>query len=356
MRMATHIAPRTATPALRDVPLISVNALAGIPAFIRSAFGERLLRKACHAAMLDIEIVEDSHCFVPQRVMTTFAEAVARMAGEEHFGLKLAPYVEVERYGDWGEYLLGGTTLGSAIRRTAATMGFHARGDAMSLDVVGAHARIGYASAARGLPGYPHVAFGTLGAIASLCRAYLPAHWRPHRVEVDVPMPRQRTISEDIFECPVLFGAPKLAVWLDAKALRSTAHRPPERVVTTGDLRHARGELHRMPGVAGVVSQQVWAQILTGNISIASTAMALDTSVRTLQRELNREGVDFRTVVNVLRTRRAVELLGETAMSVTRISTMLGYSAPAHFARAFRKSMGVGPGDFRKRQRMGAPI
>jgi AraC-like DNA-binding protein len=77
--------------------------------------------------------------------------------------------------------------------------------------------------------------------------------------------------------------------------------------------------------------------------------------VRTLQRELNREGVDFRTVVNALRTRRAMELLCETTMSVTRISTMLGYSAPAHFARAFRKSAGAGPGDFRERQRMGTP-
>jgi len=351
--MTTHIAPGAAPSALRDVPLISVNALAGIPAFIRSAFGERLLRKACQAAMLDIEIIEDSHCFVPQAIMTIFADAVARLAGEEHFGLKLAPHVEVARYGDWGEYLLGGNTLGSAIRRTAATMSFHARGDALSLDVLGGSARISYVSAARGLDGYPHVAFGTLGAIVSLCKAYLPAHWRPHRVEVDIPMSRRRTICEDTFECPVLFGAPRLAVWLDAGALRSIAHRPPRRTLTIGDLARARGDLHRMPGMTGVVAQQVWAQILTGSISIQSTALALDTSVRTLQRELNREGVDFRAVVNALRGRRALELLSETEMSVTRIATMLGYSAPAHFARAFRKSMAIAPTEFRQRRKLG---
>jgi len=33
---------------------------------------------------------------------------------------------------------------------------------------------------------------------------------------------------------------------------------------------------------------------------------------------------------------------------VTQISTTLGYSAPAHFARAFRKAMGAGPSEFRR--------
>lgn len=97
-----------------------------------------------------------------------------------------------------------------------------------------------------------------------------------------------------------------------------------------------------------MVAHQVWAQILTGSVSIESTARSLDTSVRTLQRELGREGADFRTMVNVLRGKRAVELLSETDLSVTQISTTLGYSAPAHFARAFRKAMGAGPSEFRR--------
>jgi AraC-like DNA-binding protein len=33
---------------------------------------------------------------------------------------------------------------------------------------------------------------------------------------------------------------------------------------------------------------------------------------------------------------------------VTRISTALGYAAPAHFARAFRKATGIGPDEFRR--------
>jgi transcriptional regulator GlxA family with amidase domain len=56
-------------------------------------------------------------------------------------------------------------------------------------------------------------------------------------------------------------------------------------------------------------------------------------------------------MANAMRTRRAIELLGQTKGSVTNISMVLGYSAPAHFARAFHKATGLSPKSFR--QRMG---
>lgn len=345
---ANHIAPRAATSPLADAALISVAALAGVPDFVRGAFGERVLAKARQAAMLDFELIEDCGCFIPQRTMTTFTEAVARMAGEEHLGLKLAPHLTITDYGSWGEYLLGARTLGDAVARAAATMDFHARGDAMSLGLIDGRARIGYASAARWLDGYPHVAWGTIGAIISLCRSYLPSSWHPQCIEVDLPAPRRCTLAEDTFGCPVVFDAPRLAVWLRAHDLRAAPRRATGRLLTVGDMARERSEIHRFSGLEGVVAHQVWAQVLTGSVSIESTARSLDTSVRTLQRELGREGVDFRSMVNVLRGQRAMELLSQTGASVTQISTMLGYSAPAHFARAFRKTTGVGPSEFRR--------
>ena len=64
-----------------DLPLISVTALAGVPGFVRHAYGEGLLRRATSAAMLDIEAIETQDCFSPPVTMTSFTEAVARLAG-----------------------------------------------------------------------------------------------------------------------------------------------------------------------------------------------------------------------------------------------------------------------------------
>jgi AraC-like DNA-binding protein len=70
-----------------------------------------------------------------------------------------------------------------------------------------------------------------------------------------------------------------------------------------------------------------------------------------LQRALDCEGTDFRSLVSAIRAQRAKELLAGTEASVTAIALELGYSAPANFARAFRKATGSAPQDFRRRLR-----
>jgi AraC-like DNA-binding protein len=353
MPPTTHFAPSSGKlpygSRLGSTPVISVTALAGVPAFVRHAFGDRLLRKANQAALLDIEAIEDQDCFIPHITMTTFVDAVAKLAGEEDFGLMLAPHLTIANYGCWGEYVLAAPTLGAAIERATDTLGFHSKGDELSIAVVNGRARLSYVSAAKGKRGYQHVACGAAGVIVSLCRSFLPAHWRPRCVELDIPKPHRASIFEDAFECPVLFDAAEVAVFLDTSCLREESLRHGARsLITIEDLARARVECRKLNGLQDIIGQQIWSQVLAGRISIESAARSLATSVRTLQRELNREGTDFRTVANAMRTRRAVELLQRTDASITSISMALGYSAPAHFARAFRNAAGMSPQEFRQ--------
>ncbi|MCY1249101.1 Helix-turn-helix domain protein [compost metagenome] len=80
----------------------------------------------------------------------------------------------------------------------------------------------------------------------------------------------------------------------------------------------------------------------------------MDTSVRTLQRELRLAGADFRGLTSAVRMQRATEMLRDGTVSITNISEDLGYSSPAGFSRAFRKATGFGPREFRVKENLSA--
>jgi AraC-like DNA-binding protein len=174
----------------------------------------------------------------------------------------------------------------------------------------------------------------------------LPPDWRPLRVELDTDRPSQTRLFEDVFQCPVHFNAPAVTIVTERHHLSAMARSTSWPIVTIEDVaRDRRGGAPR--DLLNVILEQIRTQVLTGSISIDSTALLMDTSVRTLQRELNRAGTDFRSLANVVRAQRATELLRHTNDSITRVSAELGYSSPANFARAFRKATGNGPREFR---------
>lgn len=205
-----------------------------------------------------------------------------------------------------------------------------------------------YLSAARGRAGYAHVALGAAGVMVNLCRSCAPRGWKPLGIDFDLPRPRSAARFEETFGCPVRFVAPATMIWFAASLLE--ARQPTAagaRLLTIEDVARAKLEPAGRSDLRGVVMSQIWAQVLTGSVSLDSAARALDIAKRTLQRALRQEGTDFRSLVNAIRARRAMELLRRTGASVTAISTELGYSTSANFARAFRNATGLAPEEFR---------
>jgi len=332
---------------MTTTPLISNVAIKGLPQIVRYELGDGALRRANTAAGIDFEAVEDRHVYVPQAAVGKFLHAAARMAGAPDLGLLLTPSRDVAYYGPWSDYLLESETLGSAIERCVRTLGFHSTEDKMALRVDGDEARFGYDFALAGRTGYDHAAPAAAGVLLSLCRRYTPSGWRPLRVELNIPKPDNAMAFEDLFACPVVFGASSIGIVFERDLLSSISRRKPSRgIVTIEDVaRYTRGQAPRE--LPDVVAEQVRLQVLSGSSSIDDAARAMDTSVRSLQRTLNRMGTDFRSMTNQARVSRAAELLRHGNVSITAIATDLGYSAPASFARAFRKSTGFSPRDFK---------
>lgn len=331
---------------MAHIPVISSHILHGLPAFVRREMGEKALLRANRAIGLDLELIEGENCFIPHAAVIGFVEATARAAGEVNFGALIAPMMNVANYGSFGRYVFGADTLGQAIERTISGLCFHSTDDKMSVALVGDEVRYSYVFALAGHTGYGNIACAAAGVLLSLFRAYLSSDWRPLRVELNTDRPSQAGLFEDVLQCPVLFNAPAVTVVTERHHLSAAPRRARWPIVTIEDVaRDRRGEAPRE--LLDVVVEQIRAQVLTGSVSIDSVARSIDASVRTLQRELNQAGTDFRSLASAARAQRAIELLRHTSGSITSVSAELGYSSPANFARAFRKVIGSGPRDFR---------
>ncbi|MCY1338428.1 putative HTH-type transcriptional regulator [compost metagenome] len=78
-----------------------------------------------------------------------------------------------------------------------------------------------------------------------------------------------------------------------------------------------------------------------------SAARALHTSGRSLRRHLAQMGTSYQQVLDDVRKRLALEYLGSTHLPLFEIASLLGFSDPSNFRRAFRKWTGKLPSDYR---------
>lgn len=84
------------------------------------------------------------------------------------------------------------------------------------------------------------------------------------------------------------------------------------------------------------------------DLSLDDIARRVASSRRQLQRAYAEiGGTTFRDHLTSVRMDRAAEMLATRNLTVREVAKRVGYRQPAQFAKAFRRSHGVAPSDFR---------
>lgn len=96
------------------------------------------------------------------------------------------------------------------------------------------------------------------------------------------------------------------------------------------------------------VRRRLAAELSHGIPTLNTLSRFLGLTPRTLQRYLRSHGTDFQTVVDDLRKDRALKLVRDVSVPLSRIHKMLGFSSTSTFNRAFRKWVGTAPADVRR--------
>ncbi len=101
------------------------------------------------------------------------------------------------------------------------------------------------------------------------------------------------------------------------------------------------------------VRRYISGALADGDPKITKAAAAANLNVRTLQRRLLDTGITYHQLVCEVRLETAIILLVRSDETVAKIASVLGYSHPGHFTRAFKRWTGSAPSTIRRRLRRG---
>lgn len=157
--------------------------------------------------------------------------------------------------------------------------------------------------------------------------------------------PAHRAAYEAIIQAPVTFGQARTALLLDPKWYDTKLAPAPKYAlrVYTAQADALLRELEASRSVAGRVDATLMEILHTGDVSMDRIARALAMSRPTLYRALKAEGMTFERVLDGVRHRVAMTHLTQRKATVNEVSSLVGFSDPSAFSRAFKRWTGVSP-------------
>lgn len=183
----------------------------------------------------------------------------------------------------------------------------------------------------------------TCTAARSLVPSFVPS-WAQLR-RPDAPLDRYRAF----LGCPVETGHPIGQVAFAASYLElEPPHGDPElHAYLTQLLEAQRRTQSARPGIAEEIRRALPPRLSQGQAELGDVAKALKVSVRTLQRRLAEEGLNYSGILDELRHELALGYLRDPALSAAEVAYLLGYEEPTSFFRAFRRWTGQTPEVYR---------
>jgi AraC-like DNA-binding protein len=175
---------------------------------------------------------------------------------------------------------------------------------------------------------------------------------KPVRVEFEHDRLSEISVYQDVFLCPVVFNQPDNRIVFTHCLL--------DMPILTADTRLFQAlepflQRQKSARTESELLSRMGAHIATGlgsgGVNIEFVASSMSMGVRTLQRRLSEQGLDFSQIVEDVRRSLAEEYVARSDYSFTNIALLLGYSEASSFSRAFRRWTQLTPLKYRQRAR-----
>ena len=285
-------------------------------------------------------------CAMP---LAPFRELWARAAElQPDIGLRLLERFPPGQMHILAHLALRNATVKAAIDDACRFAGLTSANDQLSLEHVGACARLGYATFGTA-PSNPWMAEHYLSMIVVFLARSTGQALPIESVEFQAPAQAPIESYEQRFGVRPRFGSTRNAISFDARALDwplSTSddylHAILERVAL------ARGATTQAHSIAAMARSEVARYLLRGETpSMQDVASACGMNARALRERLAQEQASFRRLLDEVRRDLAREPLAR-GLSVSETCYLLGFSEPAAFQHACKRWFGHAAGELRR--------
>ena len=261
----------------------------------------------------------------------------------EHVGLLVGKDAGLAMLGAIGRMAIGSCDAGAALRGLIVALHMHDRTTVPSLTVAGPIATLSTVSMSQGGDGAAIVADLTMMVCFNIMRELCGSAWKPRQVRLARRRPAGTGPYVHAFGQRPVFDAGFNALEFDAAWLRAPLPTELQRQAEPFDDIAASRDLD----AASQVRRACVRALIEGEVSVVRLAARLNSSRRTLNRRLAALGTTARAELGTARMLIAQQLLAATTLSITHIAGLLGYADGGAFTRAFSRSAGLSPSEWR---------
>jgi AraC-like DNA-binding protein len=296
-------------------------------------------------------MLDDPDATLPSGAVADLLEASARESGCDSFGLLMA---ESRTLSSLGPLSLLLAHQGNARDVLESLVDYQSvLNEVMTLDIEHEAARDGepLTIIRAGFVGGPDGRQAVELLMAIICRTVsevVSGRWHPDLAYFRHAAPANTTHHMRIFQCPLVFDADFNGLVCAEAALDA-----PNPAAESAMARHAKRYLDMLvPDPAdGSLSERarraLYLLLPAGRASLEQVGANLGLHPRALQRQLEREGRTFATLLNEVRRELALRYLASPTHSVGSVAQLTGYATPSSFSRWFAAEFGMAPAQWR---------
>lgn len=280
------------------------------------------------------------------------ADNALRLTGNPALGLDLGRHLHLANLGMLGMAVMNSKDLQAALGLGLSYYRTVAPSWSLEMSIEGDAGRF---VAREVIPLGAHRVFATealLSSLAAMARTLTGTELPVMEIALPYPRPEHASRYVEFSRAPVRFNAERVEVRFDARPLTRPLPAPDPISMRMAERQCATIMANNEADEGLVVKVRRLLGSKPGDyLDLTELATALQTSARSLRRNLQRTGTSYQTLLDEVRRDHANECLIGSNMTMESISEHLGFSDVRSFRRAFKRWTGVTPAEFRRIRR-----